>query len=229
MKAQERLHAAHLAAREGRHEEALAEYVWFHEHALQEQPSLYGVRLSFALSYWVELSKDHPPALQALRDIRDRKARTLESGNPDRELFHDVEAINQYLGQSGDTARLFQLLERQNPAFAGRCASLAMEALAEAGQFELASKYLPEPVPHITKLAAHLSDDVARIPDRPRSKAPRYRAFTWNFAQYLRLFMSVLSGAGRQSEALACREAAFSTMKPWYVRRAVERALAGDA
>lgn len=40
MTAQERLHVAHLAAIEGKHEEALTEYIWFHDHALEEQPSL---------------------------------------------------------------------------------------------------------------------------------------------------------------------------------------------
>lgn len=229
MKAQDRLHAAHLAALKGQHEIALSEYLWFHEHALQEQPSLYGVRLSFALSYWAELGKVYPPALQALREIRDRKTRLLESGSTDRELFHDVEAINQYLGDSGETAQLFQVLEHQNQPFASKCADLALEALAVSGHFLVAAKYLPDPVPHVTKLAAQLSDDIARIHDRPRSKSPRYRAFTWNFAKDLRLVMSVLSGADRKAEALACKEAAFSTMKPWYVRRAVEWAMASDA
>jgi menaquinone-dependent protoporphyrinogen IX oxidase len=62
MNAQDRLHAAQRAVREGRYEEALSEFVRFHEHALEELPSLYGVRLSFALSYWAHLAEVYPKA-----------------------------------------------------------------------------------------------------------------------------------------------------------------------
>jgi hypothetical protein len=228
MTAQERLHAAHLAAMDGKYEDALAEYVWFHDHALEEQPSLYGVRLSFALSYWAELGQSYPPALHALLEVRDRKARSLFSGAADRELFHDVEAINQYLGDHKATSLLFEQLDREHPALAVECANLAQEALVAAGNYALAAKYLTDPQARIAKLAEQLSEDVARIPERPRSKSPRYGAYTWNFAQDLRLVMSALSGAGRASEAQACHDVAFSSLKPWYVRKEVQRALAGE-
>ena len=42
---------------EGRHQEALERYVWFHDNALDHAPSMYGVRLSFALSDWENLGK----------------------------------------------------------------------------------------------------------------------------------------------------------------------------
>jgi hypothetical protein len=75
-----RLSAGQVAASEGRYEEALREYVWFHDHALEHRQSLYGVRLSFALSYWMDLAKEYPEARRKLREIRDRKAETLASG-----------------------------------------------------------------------------------------------------------------------------------------------------
>jgi hypothetical protein len=228
MTAQERLHAAHVASIEGRYEHALAEFMWFHEHALAEEPALYGVRLSFALSYWTELGQSYPPALQALRAVRDHKNHSLLAGTTGRELFHDVEAINQYLGEPEATSRLFEQLVQTNPAFAASCANLALEALVGAGNFTLAARYLPDPGAHVAKLARDLSEDVARISERPRSKSPRYKAYTWNFAKDLQLIMSVLSGAGRTAEAQACHEIAFSDIKPWYVQRAVEKALASE-
>jgi hypothetical protein len=229
MTAQERLHAAHLAALEGKHEAALSEYVWFHHHALAERRSLYGVRLSFALSHWMELTAVYPPALAALREIRDDKTRRLTAGELDRELFHDVEAINQYLGASNETAQLFEALARERPEFAHTCGDLALEALVDAGKFHLAAKYIPDPIKRITNLAQHLNEDISRIPERPRSKSPRYRAYTWNFALDLRTIIAVLSGAGRHADADACRATAFSVLRPWYVRKAVERALASEA
>jgi hypothetical protein len=229
MNAQERLHAAHLGTLEGKYEEALSEYIWFHDHALAEQPSLYGVRLSFALSYWKELAEVYPPALVALREVRDNKVRRLNAGELDRELFHDAEAINQYLGASSDTARLFESLDNNHPEFAKACGNLALEALVEAGRFHLAAKYIPDPIGQVTKLAERLNHDIARIPERPRSKAPRYRAHTWSFALDLRTIVAVLSGADQQAEADKCRAKAFAVLKPWYVRKAVERALASEA
>lgn len=228
MKAQERLQAALLGALEGKYAEALAEYVWFHHHALAEEPSLYGVRLSFALSYWMELAKVYPPALVALSEIRTSKTKRFSSGELDRELFHDINAINQYLGTSSETAQLFESLDSAHPEFAQACASLALEALVEAGKFHIAAKYIPDPIRRVTTLAERLNQDVADIPERPRSKVPLYQAYTWNFALELRTIVAILSGADRRTDADECRAKAFSILKPWYVRKAVERALADE-
>jgi hypothetical protein len=38
--------------RQGKHQEALDRFIWFHEHALENDRGMTGVRLSFALSYW---------------------------------------------------------------------------------------------------------------------------------------------------------------------------------
>jgi len=229
MNAQERLHAAHLGTLEGKYAEALSEYVWFHHYALAEQPSLYGVRLSFALAHWKDLADVYPPALAALLEVRDDKTRRLVSGELDRELFHDTEAINQYLGASSETSKLFESIDRDAPEFARECSDLAFEALVESGKFSLAAKYLRDPVGRVAKLAERLNNDVARIPERPRSKSPRYRAYTWNFALDLRTIVAILSGAGRGADAAECRARAFAILKPWYVRKAVERALVSEA
>jgi hypothetical protein len=92
------LHVAQRAVKEGCYEEALSEFVWFHEHALEELPSLYGVRLSFALSYWAQLAEVYPKARVVLEQIRDKKADAVLSPSADRALFHDVVAINRVLG-----------------------------------------------------------------------------------------------------------------------------------
>ena len=50
-----------------RYEVALSKTLWFHENALALRPSLSGVRLSFALSYWLELGEVYPPALEEMK------------------------------------------------------------------------------------------------------------------------------------------------------------------
>ena len=54
---QQILHEAQGDFKEQRYKDALAKHIWFHDHALEYQPSMYGVRLSFALSYWKQLSR----------------------------------------------------------------------------------------------------------------------------------------------------------------------------
>ncbi len=90
MTAKERLRAARDAARDGRYAEALSEYIWFHNHALEEMPSLRGVRRSFALGYWLELAAAYPPARAALKGVRDEKTKRLLEGAEDWELFNDA-------------------------------------------------------------------------------------------------------------------------------------------
>lgn len=228
MNAQERLRAARLGTLEGRYAEALSEYIWFHHHALAEQPALYGVRLSFALSHWKDLAEVYPLALVALHEVRDDKAKRLSAGELDRELFHDVEAINQYLGASSETAQLFEALDRNHPEFAQACSHLALEALVAAEKFNLAAKHIPDPIGRVTTLAERLNHDIARIPERPRSKAPSFRAYTWNFALDLRTIVAIQCGAGRHAVAHDCRAKAGAILKPWYVRKAVEKALASE-
>jgi len=64
--------------REGRYQEALERFVWFHDHALEHEPSaMYGVRLSFALSYWKSLGDVYPPAMTALVEMRNRKEKRV--------------------------------------------------------------------------------------------------------------------------------------------------------
>ncbi len=104
--------------RAGKYEEALKRHIWFHDHALEHQPSMYGVRLSFALSNWKELGDKYPPAKQALVETRDRKMKTLLDGKESHELFHDVSSINETLGESEKTVSLFEDIDEKQPKIA---------------------------------------------------------------------------------------------------------------
>ncbi|MDZ4404111.1 hypothetical protein [Prosthecobacter sp.] len=107
-------------AKEGAFAEALERHEWFHEHALAYQPSYYGVRLSFALSSWRELGTKYPPALEALKRIRDRDTARVHAGDASDEVFHDVVSINHALGDDDATMSLFKRIERQQPDVAKR-------------------------------------------------------------------------------------------------------------
>src|SRR5689334_15054207 len=58
--AHEVLERARNARLAGKYEDALRDHLWFHEHALEEDPTLAGVRLSFALRDWIYLAEQFP-------------------------------------------------------------------------------------------------------------------------------------------------------------------------
>lgn len=79
MNVREKLRSAQQAAEAGRYAEALEGYIWYHDNALSHDPAQAGVRLSYAIGYWLKLAQDYPPALLALKDIRDQKTKRPKS------------------------------------------------------------------------------------------------------------------------------------------------------
>src|SRR5436190_22804607 len=74
----------------GEYEQALQRHIWYHNHALEFEPSLTGVRLSFALAEWIELGRRYPRARRALIEIRDEKTRKFDEGWGYSALFSDI-------------------------------------------------------------------------------------------------------------------------------------------
>jgi hypothetical protein len=139
------LEDARRLAQEGDYEGALAKHVWFHENALKINSGYYGVRLSFALTYWIELGSKYPKALEKLKSIRDEKMATFARGEGTRPLFHDIESINESLGEKSATVDLFKKLEAANPKYGLDLYDIADEALLQAGEYELAKKCMGDP------------------------------------------------------------------------------------
>ena len=106
---------------------------------------MYGVRLSFALSEWVDLGQKYPKALTALKDIRDKKTARLAGGEANRDLFHDVESINDHLSEQDETVALFRKIAATSPTFARDIHDIAEEALVQKREFELARQHMGDP------------------------------------------------------------------------------------
>ena len=126
----------------GRFEEALQRHIWYHNHALESDAGQTGVRLSFALSEWVELGQRYPKAKQALIEIRDRNTRAFAEGRGYFGLFMDVSSINNYLQESDATYRLFKSLQKTNPALARQCYHVAADVLVENREYALCRGYI---------------------------------------------------------------------------------------
>jgi hypothetical protein len=136
------LQEAHADTRAKRYETALAKHVWFHEHALTIDRAFYGVRLSFALSYWLELGQRYPPALTKLKQIRDAAQRNVVAGKNVRESFHDMESINDQLDEQSKTKECFDALDEKNPKTAKEVFDLAQPSLIKGKAYALVGKYI---------------------------------------------------------------------------------------
>jgi hypothetical protein len=130
----------------GRYADALARHLWFHHNALKYDRSFSGVRLSFALGYWSDLAKQYPPALDALKTTRNAGAARVRAGTGNRDDFHDVSSIDEYLDDVPTTTELFVWLDVNNPALAKASYGVAQRALVESKNYQLCGKYLDPPL-----------------------------------------------------------------------------------
>src|SRR3569623_459970 len=89
------LNYANSYKKEGKYQEALEMHEWFHFNALSINRSFYGVRLSFALAYWIKLAEVYPIAKQRLIEIREEEIKKIKGGDWKFENFHDIEAISE--------------------------------------------------------------------------------------------------------------------------------------
>jgi hypothetical protein len=147
--------------REGKNQEALERFIWFHDHALEQAPAMYGVRLSFALMYWKKLGEAYPPALAAMRKIRDDKTALLENQQGNRALFHDVVSLNRTLGDDDKTVALFRKLDQQQADLAAQCWDIAKDAIIKSKAYDLARKHVGNPVREFSKAKGMYDQNVA--------------------------------------------------------------------
>lgn len=212
---------------EGRHEEALTDYLWFHKHALEHERAYYGVRLSFALAYWKELADVYPPAAAAMRAVRNETAAALlrADGNT-RTLFDEVAAIDRELGNSRDTYDLFLSLIAEDPEQAKRCAELALPSIVDAEDYDLATQFLPHPEHYLLYESERLNENLERkVMPRRRALAER-DAFVHIYCEDVKLLLRVLEGVGQKAWRRAAVEWAIALVRSRQARSMVAIELA---
>lgn len=136
---------ARIDAKEGRHEQALAKHVWYHDNALEIKPSLTGVRLSFALNGWLELAEVYPPALEKMKECRNELEKRIRDENRVRVSFEDYQtfnAFNRTLREQERTVDVFKWLDNTNIQDAERMYGVSENALIESEEYELCGKYI---------------------------------------------------------------------------------------
>jgi hypothetical protein len=139
---QKYLNDTHDFVKRGDFKEALKRDIWFHDHALEYSPSMVGVRLSFALSDWKMLGDEYPPALAALKKVRDDKTNLVKAKGGPSNLFQDVAAINRTLKEDAKTITLFKAIDKDHPDMAKGDWHYVKRVLFDAKENALIHKYI---------------------------------------------------------------------------------------
>jgi hypothetical protein len=200
--AEDGLERARRFAEQGKYEEALREHIDFHDNILRTQPDMYGVRISFALSHWIDLGRKYPKALTAMKEIRDQKTTRLLNAETNREIFHDVASINGYLDEKHSTATLFQQIETKESSFAKSIYDLAEDSLVADGQYALARKYIGTPDEAFQRARAKYNRGMDYVNRQPpeRQSSPR-GAFENIFADSVVRLLLILQNTGDEARA----------------------------
>jgi hypothetical protein len=195
---------------------ALEKYIWFHDHALDVDRSFVGVRLSYAVSEWVDLGELYPPALTALEDVRDAKTSSLMKGDGDANLFHDVSSINRALGQVERTRDLFKIIAETNRGRAEKCFPAALESLVSTKEWSLARSFIPDARSEVDRFAMPFKSALTSTPSG--SKEMKEDVFVRIYVKNVGLLLQVLIGIGDEVEARRARQYAIDCVTDEQVR-----------
>jgi hypothetical protein len=91
---------------DGRYAESLEKFKWFFENSRNVR-GMGGVRLSFALGYWLQLADIYEPALSAITSLRDKTEERCRITPGDFITFHELSALNHYLNYDDNTVSVF--------------------------------------------------------------------------------------------------------------------------
>lgn len=226
------LDRAWIAHSAGQFDAALQDYIWLFDATSERDSDVAPLRLSYVLNAWAKLAEEHLPARQALVALRDRDAALLlaaDGGNPNSDpgadidananLFNDVRAINDKLGDAQHTYQLFQRLPAD---LARECANSALPSMMACGDFTLAHTYLPHPDAHLGDYAAEVNAHVATLDLLGDAGMSELLATVYNYMTEVRLILELLEGYGDHAAADRLRQQAAALITSAEARACIE-------
>lgn len=209
---QKYLQETQVLVAQGKHEEALKRFIWFHEHALEHDKSMYGVRLSFALSYWKDLGESYPPAMEALVKMRDDNAKSLRENKGNKNLFHDVMALNRTLDEPEKTVDLFEFISKGDPERAVEYWSIAKDPILEQKRYDLAQKYIKDIEAEFLEIKEMYERNVA-LCDNPQFGGARFKKFNENhFVAEVQKLVELALALNKRDAAIGVRDSALAVL-----------------
>ncbi|MBK8040264.1 MAG: hypothetical protein IPK22_24495 [Verrucomicrobiaceae bacterium] len=195
--------------RAGKHEEALKRFVWFHEHALEYEPAMSGVRRSFALGFWKKLGEAYPPALEAMIAIRDADEQLLREGKGSSSLFHDLFALNSTLEEEKKTLELFEVIQAVDPQKAKTYWIIVKHMVLALKRYDLAKLFIPDAEAEFDRVKSRF----VALYDRSKTGAEKVRDFLeGHFVQEVRDLVEFALATGNREVALTIRDKALTVL-----------------
>ena len=193
---QARFKRAQDLARAGNWEAALPELLWCYDEGMVRVESFYGVRLSFLLSELGRMASHYPPAMAALRERRDRAAKSMESTN-DFRIAAEFSALNATLGEDALTLKVFEGLPAGDPRRQGLVGPVFDQLLAAKRYTDAASAL---PYAQMTTRFAQVTRDMpvpANTPNAEQMKNSLRKMAVNTTAKNI----EALAGAGKLDQA----------------------------
>jgi hypothetical protein len=217
------LSEARADARAGRNDVALQKFVWFHEHAMEKNKALAGVRLSFALNYWFDLAKDYPPAMEALKATRDDAGRRALK-EKDAQPFQDFITINRKLNEESKSVDLFLDIAEKDEKRARELYRRVQPMLVRAKRYDVCGQFIdPESLQQsIDMFNLNRSSKVAE-----RNRAQLQEFGRKKFANESATLVALLAVNRRQKEAKEVAIRARKVLDDPAFQNELDNALAG--
>lgn len=212
--------------RDGKHEEALKRFIWFHEHALEHDKAMYGVRLSFALSYWKSLGGVYPPAQEAMVKLRDENDKLLREGKGSRSLFHDLVALNRTLGAEKGSVELFEAISKAEPAKGKDYWSVVKDVVLGQKRYDLAKAYMQDLEAEFEKVKAMYDQNLA-LYDNPQMGGKQFQDYNeGRFVKDVKELIALSVALADNDAAEAIRDKALKVLNDPRLQRTPEGAVA---
>lgn len=223
------LREAEADTRAKRYDRALAKHVWYHDHALEIDPSQTGVRLSYALSSWLTLAEQYPPALVMLRQARDAAGQRAVAGGERREAFaafQEFAALNDKLDERAETRKLFETLDQLAPEQAAVVFGIARRSLIDAKAHKLLAKYVA-PKSDVAQMKQMLALNQKMAKENNQFGAELLRFAKQSFANDAATLVAILAVNGRKAEAEEVAKSVRGSLDDRGFHDALDKALDG--
>jgi hypothetical protein len=225
------LNEADADAHAGRMADAASKYLWFHREAVGREPSLSGVRVSFALHAWADLAKRDAATMSDFRAERDstwQSLRDIPTGR--RERARDLFAMNRVIADHASSVEVYEWLDRERPELAIQLLPEALPALVATGSVDLAARRLdpPEALKAATRSLKLMREH--RPPLRTTEEAESFDTVSERrFAQEAGRIVWVLVQSHREAEAQTLTRQAQSELRNPVAMAELKNTLTGRA
>jgi hypothetical protein len=212
--------------REGYYERALAKFLWFHKNARQYDSRISAVRLSFAFAYWLDLATVYPPARDAFIQTRDESEAAFREDLSSFDLFQEIAAMNNRLGEGIRTADLFAHVAARDEATARRLYHVAEPDLIAAGRYRACAPFL-DPTKRLECAAASYRVVDRHEESRPQGGIPMPNLARRQYVQNVATLVALLVINDRPDDASMAFEEALQVVDDDDFRSVLDAAMAG--